>query len=116
VSRLCDRERGARSAALTLAGPRLCSGYPGYVIREPASKTKTETPTDPIRVWFVVLTCAPLAPAEWRGMGHVAAEFLAQRRCIVRINLRVIAPTRDRNVCHAAVEQILGAQLGVPRE
>jgi dihydrofolate reductase len=29
VSRLCDRERGARSAALTLAGPRLCSGYPG---------------------------------------------------------------------------------------
>jgi len=34
VSRLLDRERGARSAALTLAGPRLCSGYPGHVIRE----------------------------------------------------------------------------------
>jgi hypothetical protein len=32
VSRLLDRERGARSAALTLAGTRLCSGYPGHVI------------------------------------------------------------------------------------
>ena len=49
-------------------------------------------------------------------MGHVAAEFLAQRRCIVRINLRVIASTRDGNVGHAAVEQILGTQFGVPRE
>jgi hypothetical protein len=34
VSRLFDRERGVRSAALTLAGPQLCSGYPGHVIRE----------------------------------------------------------------------------------
>jgi hypothetical protein len=34
VSRLFDGERGARSAALTLAGPRLCSGYPGHVIRD----------------------------------------------------------------------------------
>jgi hypothetical protein len=34
VSRLLDRERGARSAALTLAWPRLCSGYPGDVIRD----------------------------------------------------------------------------------
>jgi hypothetical protein len=46
-------------------------------------------------------------------MGHVAAEFMAQSRCIVRINLRVIAFTRDRDVGHAAVEQILSAQLGV---
>src|SRR5260370_30250729 len=46
-------------------------------------------------------------------MGHVAAEFLPERLCVVRINLRVIASTRDRNVCHAAVEQILSAQLGV---
>ncbi len=44
-------------------------------------------------------------------MGHIAAEFLAQRRCIVRINLRVIASTRDRDVCHAAIEQILSAQI-----
>src|SRR5208282_458486 len=48
-----------------------------------------------------------------RRMGHVAAEFLPQRLCIIRINMRVIAPTRDRDVCHAAVEQILSAQLGV---
>src|SRR5271170_370845 len=46
-------------------------------------------------------------------MGHVAAEFLAQRRCIVRINLRVIASTRDGNVGHTAVEQILGTQFSV---
>ena len=47
-----------------------------------------------------------------RRMGHVAAEFLPERLCIIRINLRVIAPTRYRNVCHAAVEQSL-SQLGV---
>jgi hypothetical protein len=29
---------------------------------------------------------------------------LPERRCTIRINLRVIASTRDRNVCHAAVE------------
>ena len=46
-------------------------------------------------------------------MGHVAAEFMAQRRCIVGINLRVIAATRDSDIGHAAVEQILSAQLGV---
>ena len=46
-------------------------------------------------------------------MGHVAAEFLAQRRCIVRINPRVIASTRDSDIGHAAVEQILGTQFGV---
>ena len=48
-----------------------------------------------------------------RRMGHVAAEFLPERLCIVRINLRVIASTRDRDIGHAAVEQILSAQLGV---
>src|SRR5208337_3289180 len=47
------------------------------------------------------------------GMGHVAAEFLPQRRYIVRVNLRVIASTRDRDIGHAAVEQILSSQLGV---
>src|SRR5271165_896199 len=46
-------------------------------------------------------------------MGYVAAEFLAQRRCIVRINLRVIASTRDSDIGHAPVEQILGTQFGV---
>jgi len=48
-----------------------------------------------------------------RRMGHVAVECLRQRRWIVGINLGVIASTRDRNVGHAAVEQILRAQLGV---
>src|SRR5713101_5883198 len=46
-------------------------------------------------------------------MGHVAAEFSPERLCIIRINLGVIASTRDRDVGHAAVEQILSAQLGV---
>src|ERR1700687_5016775 len=46
-------------------------------------------------------------------LGHVAAECLRQRRCIVRINLRVIASTRDSDIGHAAVEQILSAQLSV---
>ena len=46
-------------------------------------------------------------------MGHVAAEFLPERLCVVRINLGVIASTRDRDVGHAAVEQILSAKLGV---
>ena len=32
------------------------------------------------------------------GMGHVAAEFLSQHRCIVPINLRVVASTRDRDI------------------
>jgi hypothetical protein len=47
------------------------------------------------------------------GMGHVAAEFLPERLWVVRINLRVIASTRDRDIGHAAVEQSLSAQLGV---
>ena len=94
MSRLFDRERGARSAALTLAGPRLCSGYPGHVIENAASKTKTETLTDLIRVrglWFYLVRYWLLLNSG--GMGHVAAEFLTQRRCIVRINLGVIAST-----------------------
>ena len=78
------------------------------------SQTKAETPRNLIRVrglWLYLLRHWVLLN---RGeMGHVAAEFLAQRRCIVRINLRVIASTRDRDVGHAAVEQILSAQLGV---
>src|SRR5208283_3318520 len=48
-----------------------------------------------------------------RRMGHVATEFLPERLCVVRINLGVIASTRDGNIGHAAVEQILSAQLGV---
>ncbi len=45
-------------------------------------------------------------------MGHVAAEIPPERLCIVRINLRVIASTRDCDIGHAAVEQILRTQLG----
>jgi hypothetical protein len=80
----------------------------------PASQTKTETLTDLIRVrglWFYLVRYWLLLN---RGrMGHIAAEFLPERLCVVRINLRVIASTRDRNIGHAAVEQILSAQLGV---
>jgi len=56
VSRLFDRERGARSAALTLAVPRLCSGYPGYVIRECCIKDQDRNPDwSDSCAWFVVL-------------------------------------------------------------
>jgi len=79
-----------------------------------ASKTKTETLTDLIRVrglWFYLVRYWLLLNRV--RMGHIATEFLPERRCTIRINLRVVASTRDRNVCHTAVEQILGAQLGV---
>ena len=59
-----------------------------------ASKTKTETLTDLIRMrglrFYLVRSWLLLNRG---GMGHVAAEFLPQRRCIVRINLCVIAST-----------------------
>src|SRR5580698_4483302 len=79
-----------------------------------ASKTKTETLTDLIRVrglWFYLLRYWLLL--NRRRMGHVAAEFLSERLCVVRINLCVIASTRDSDIGHAAVEQILSAQLRV---
>src|SRR5580704_15289344 len=79
-----------------------------------ASKTKTETLTDLIRVpglWFYLVSRWLLLNGG--GMGHVAAEFLAQRRCIIRINLGVMASARDSDIGHAAVEQILGTQFGV---
>jgi hypothetical protein len=78
------------------------------------TKTKTKTLTDLIRVrglWFyLVRRCLLL---NRRSMRHVTAEFLPERLCVVRINPGVIASTRHRNVCHAAVEQSLSAQLGV---
>ena len=80
----------------------------------PALQTKTETLTDLIRVrglWFYLVRRWLLLNRG--GMGHVAAEFLPERLCFVRINLGVIASTRDRDIGHAAVEQILRAQLGV---
>ena len=64
-----------------------------------ASKTKTETLTDLIRVrglWFYLVRYWLLL--DGGGMGHVAAGFLPQRRCIIRINLRVIASTRDGDI------------------
>src|SRR5208282_4475488 len=79
-----------------------------------ASKTKTETLTDLIRVrglWFYRVRHWLLL--NRRRMGHVATEFLPQRRRIARIYLRVIASARDSDIGHAAVEQILSAQLGV---
>ena len=79
-----------------------------------ASKTKTETLTDLIRVrglfFYLVRHWFLLSRVR---MGHIAAEFLPERPCVVRINLRVIASTRNSDIGHAAVEQILGTQFGV---
>src|SRR5208283_2899180 len=79
-----------------------------------ASKTKTETLTDLIRMrglWFYLVR--HLLLLNRGGMGHVSAEFLPERLCVVGINLRVIASTRDGNVGHTAVKQILGTQFSV---
>jgi len=46
-------------------------------------------------------------------MGYIATELLPERLRVVRINLSVVGSTRDRDIGHAAVEQILRAQLGV---
>ena len=86
----------------------------GMSFRITMLQTKTETLSDFIRVrglWFYLVRYWLLL--NRRRMGHVAAELLPERCCIVRINLRVIASTRDRDIGHAAVEQILSAQLGV---
>src|SRR6266478_5987630 len=84
-----------------------------YHFRIATLQTETETLTDLIRVrglWFYLVRRLLLLN---RGrMGHIAREFLPQRRCVVRINLRVIASTRDGDIGHPAVEQILSAQLG----
>src|SRR5713226_2190489 len=78
------------------------------------SQTKAETLNNLVRVRGLRLYLLRHWLLLNRGrMGHVAAEFLPQCRYIVRINLRVIASTRDRDIGHAAVEQILGAQFGV---
>jgi hypothetical protein len=61
-------------------------------------------------LWFYLVRSGLLL--NRRRMGHVPAEFMPERLCVVRINLGVIASTRDRNVCHAAIEQILSAQVG----
>jgi hypothetical protein len=77
-------------------------------------QTKTETLTNLIRVrglWFYLVRHWILLNRG--GMGYVAAEFLPERRCIIRVNLSVIASTRDRDIGRAAIEQILSAQLGV---
>ena len=55
MSRLFDRERGARSAALTLAGPRLCSRYPGNVIWGLALHSHTESVSNLMRVGGLLL-------------------------------------------------------------
>ncbi len=77
-------------------------------------QTKTETLTNLIRVrglWFYLVRYWLLL--NCKRMGHVAAEFLPERVCIIRIDLGVIASTRDRDIGHAAVEQIFRTQLGV---
>ena len=79
-----------------------------------ASEAETETLANPIRVrglWLYLLRFRLLL--NGRRMGHVATEFLPEDRCIVRINLHVIASTGDRDIGHAAVEHILRAQFSV---
>jgi len=76
VSRLFDRERGARSAALTLAGPRLCSGYPGHAIPESCITDLEPNLTDPIRVRI----CGSIFMRSWlllnrRRMGDVSCAL-----------------------------------------
>jgi hypothetical protein len=99
-------DTGRASAMLWLSGA--ChSGIPHH-------RPRPNTLTDLIRVrglWFYLVRSYLLLNRT--QMGHVAAEFLPERRCIVRINLRVIASTRDSDIGHAAVEQILSAQLSV---
>src|ERR1700674_4714686 len=55
-------------------------------------QTKTETLNNLIRVrglWFHLVRSLLLL--NRRRMGHVAAEFLPERLCVVRINLGVIS-------------------------
>src|SRR6266852_2620177 len=57
-------------------------------------QTKTKTLTNLISVrslWFYLVRHCLLLNRG--GMGHVAAEFLPERRCIIRINLRLTAST-----------------------
>ena len=61
------------------------------------SPSKAETLTNLIRVRGLYLFRRWLL-LNRGGMGHVAAEFLSQHRCIVRINLRVVASKRDRDI------------------
>lgn len=49
-------------------------------------------------------------PPDRGCVGHIAAEFLAQRRRVVRENLRA---ARDRDIGHAAVERVSHAHVGV---
>jgi hypothetical protein len=59
---LFDRESGVRSAALTLAEPRLCSGYPGNLVRECNITGQARSPDQPY-LCAVAQSFAPLAAA-----------------------------------------------------
>jgi hypothetical protein len=100
-SRPGEARRLTRSQSLDTDRASATLGYPGNVISESQTlQTETETLSNLIRVrgsWLYVLR-------HWLwlnrgGMGHLAAEFLPQR-----INLRVIASTRNRDIGHPAIE------------
>jgi hypothetical protein len=86
VTRSQSLDTGRASATLWLSGER----HFGIATLQ----TKTETLSNLIRVrglWFYLVRHWLLLNRG--GMGHVAAEFLPERRCIIRINLRVTAST-----------------------
>jgi hypothetical protein len=67
VSRLFDRERGARSAALTLAGLGYALAIRGMSFGIASLETKTETLTDLIRVrglWFYLVLLLDKTPRD----------------------------------------------------
>ncbi len=72
-------QRGRR--ALTQAGPRLRSDYPGHAIWELQNlETETQTLSNLIRVRGLWLNLVRYWLLPNRGrMGHVAAEFLPER-------------------------------------
>ena len=86
----------------------------GMSLGNAASQTKAKTLTNLVRMRGLL----PDLLLYWllldRGrVRHIAAEFLAELRNTTRINLCVIASARDSDIGHAAVEEILSAQLRV---
>jgi integrase len=70
---------------LTQTGPRLRRGYQGHGIRD-ATKAKTLRNLVPVR-GLLLYPLRDRIRLNRGEMGHVAAEFLAQCSCVIRVNL-----------------------------